>query len=150
MTARGLNPRSLSLKAGLNPTAVRDMLEGRTKYPRYDTAQNLAEALGVTMLQLMGSIEAVKTGKSQRLKPKADDFDEASADLLTEIITHFQEVAEAQRHHLEPRDFAAMVTTLYRRVQNSKTPRQTRVSRPDVEHLLSYEALRQKTRRAKG
>lgn len=38
MNSQGLNPRSLSLKAGLGATAVRDMLEGRARFPRYDTA----------------------------------------------------------------------------------------------------------------
>ena len=45
METKGFNPRSLSLAAGLNATAVRDMLEGRTMSPRYDTARSLAYAL---------------------------------------------------------------------------------------------------------
>src|ERR1700743_1870546 len=61
MEQKNFNPRSLSLKAGLNATAVRDMLEGRSRFPRYDTATALAEALGVTPSVLMNDPKAVKS-----------------------------------------------------------------------------------------
>jgi phage repressor protein C with HTH and peptisase S24 domain len=51
MEALGLNPRSLSLKAGLNPTAIRDIVEGST--PRADTLQKIAKALGCTLADLI-------------------------------------------------------------------------------------------------
>ena len=144
MVARGLNPRSLSLKAGLNATAVRDMMEGRTKFPRYDTAQNLAVALEVTPHQLMGEVVA---REEARPKTKSADLNDDNLDLLTEIIARLQEVAAERRHQLEPRDFAAMVTTLFSRVQTGKKQGQSAVTRHDVEDLLSYEVLRKKAHR---
>jgi len=45
MEEQKFNARSLSLRAGLNATAVRDMIEGRSRYPRYDTVESLAGAL---------------------------------------------------------------------------------------------------------
>ncbi len=60
MVSRGLNPRRLSVTAGLNPTAVRDIFEGRTQCPRYSTVQKLAAVLGVTPAELMeGSVPVV-------------------------------------------------------------------------------------------
>ena len=54
MTAFDLNPKSLSKKAGLNDTAVRDILEGRSKNPRSDTLQKIAKTLGCTVGDLTG------------------------------------------------------------------------------------------------
>jgi transcriptional regulator with XRE-family HTH domain len=53
MKQAGLNPTSLSRKAGLNVTAVRDILahEG-TPNPRIDTFIKLCRALGVSPEQL--------------------------------------------------------------------------------------------------
>jgi DNA-binding Xre family transcriptional regulator len=45
MKARGLRPRTLSLKAGLNATAVRDIIAGRSRRPLYSTLEKLAWAL---------------------------------------------------------------------------------------------------------
>ncbi len=56
MTEKGFNPRSLSLKAGLNATAVRDILEGRAKSPRYHTIMALAAALDVPPHSLMDAL----------------------------------------------------------------------------------------------
>lgn len=54
MTALKLNPKSLSQKAKLNDTAVRDILEGRSKNPRHDTLQKIAKALGCSLGDLTG------------------------------------------------------------------------------------------------
>ncbi len=54
MTALKLNPKSLSQKAKLNDTAVRDIIEGRSKNPRHDTLQKIAKALGCTVGDLSG------------------------------------------------------------------------------------------------
>lgn len=136
MAARSLNPRSLSLKAGLNPTAVRDMLEGRTKFPRYDTAQALARALDVTPAQLMGG-EVEKGGNP----PVSDD----NLELLTEIIARLQEVAEERRHAVAPRDFAAMVTTIYRQMQEQKDRKKAMSAlKPKISDLLDYESFRRR------
>jgi len=138
MDAGGFNPRSLSLKAGLNQTAVRDMLEGRTRFPRYDTVAALAEALGTTPALLMGATVGEQALKNTQV------FD-GDVELLTEIITRLQEVVEENRRQISPRDFAAMVTTIYRQLQDSK-PRKQALSalRPKIHSLLEYETLRRR------
>lgn len=142
MQARGLNPRSLSLKAGLNATAVRDMLEGRTRFPRYDTVKALAGSLGVTPASLMGD-EAPGLNNTRKIQAKDDDLD-----LLTEIIARLQEVIEEYNHPLPPRDFAAMVASLYRRVNAEGSPKGARAAlQPKIVDLVSYEALRRRARR---
>ena len=143
MTAQDLNPRSLSLKAGLGPTAVRDMLEGRARFPCYDTAQSLGKALGVTPAQLMGN---EPLGASA---PQTNDAEEDDLGLLTEIIARLQEAAQERRHQLEPRDFAAMVTTIYRNVApvaGGKKPSISKLS-SHIDQLISYETLRRKQSR---
>jgi transcriptional regulator with XRE-family HTH domain len=141
MTALHLNPRSLSLKAGLNATAVRDMLEGRTRFPRYDTVLALAKALDVTASELMGG-EAAHAANAHQNKHFDDDLE-----LLTEIISRLQEVIDEYNHALGPRDFAAMVASLYRRMKlpGAETPSPAELQ-PRIVDLLEYEALRQKTR----
>lgn len=141
MTEQDYNPRSLSLKAGLNATAVRDMLEGRSRFPRYDTAQALAEALNTTPAALM-SEEGVTTADAKNAI-SANDLE-----LLTEIIARLQEVTEELNRTLSPRDFAAMTATIYHRIQDSEG-RKTKLGaiRPQIHDLLDYEMLRQKRSR---
>lgn len=138
MDAKKLNARRLSLLAGLGATAVRDMLEGRAKSPRYDTVESLAKILQVTPAQLMG-------GKNITEETIDDSLQYGDLDLLTEIITRLQEAITARNQQLGPQDFAAMVTSLYRQMRPSElTEKKTRT--PDLSHnidqLVTYEDLR--------
>jgi phage repressor protein C with HTH and peptisase S24 domain len=54
MLALGHNAKSLSKKAGLNDTAIRDILEGRSRNPRHDTLQKIAKILGCVVADLTG------------------------------------------------------------------------------------------------
>ena len=45
MEAGGFNQKSLARAAGLNETAVRDILIGKSRHPRHDTVQKIATAL---------------------------------------------------------------------------------------------------------
>lgn len=48
------NPQAVSIKARLNPTAVRDILSGKSKNPKHSTVSSIAKALGCTAADLMG------------------------------------------------------------------------------------------------
>ncbi len=141
MDELGFNPRSLSLKAGLNATAVRDMLEGRSRFPRYDTAAALAQALNTTPAQLMSEPSAITADAKNSISGH-------NLELLTEIIARLQEVTGELNRKLSPRDFAAMTATLYHRIQESEG-RKTKISalRPQIHDLLDYELLRHKRSR---
>ena len=139
MDKHGYNPRSLSLKAGLNATAVRDMLDGRSRFPRYDTIKAMAEVLETTPALLMGDAEA-----AQEVSAKGQGFGQ-DLELLTEIITRLQEVTEELNHKLTPRDFAAMSATIYRRIQETPgTKKNVDIIRPQIIDLLDFETLRHK------
>ncbi len=139
MKARDINARALSLKAGLNPTAVRDMLEGRTQSPRYDTVEALSAALAVTPAQLMG-------GSLDELKKDNNAETDDDLALLTEIIARLQELAEDRQHKLRPQDFAAMVTTIYRQMTATTAAEKTSSDDvlPRLHDLIAYEALRKR------
>jgi transcriptional regulator with XRE-family HTH domain len=139
MDRQGLNPRSLSLKAGLNATAVRDMLDGRSRFPRYDTVQSLAAVLQTTPALLMGDADA-----AQEISVKGPAF-EQDLELLTEIITRLQEVMDEKERKLSPREFAAMAAMLYRRIQADPDASKHRENlKPQILDLMEYDALRQK------
>ena len=139
MEKHGYNPRSLSLKAGLNATAVRDMLDGRSRFPRYDTIQAMADVLETTPALLMGDGDA-----AQEVANKGQNFGQ-DLDLLTEIITRLQEVTEELNHKLTPRDFAAMAATIYKRMKDTPMPKRAGDSiRPQIVDLLDYDTLRHK------
>lgn len=79
MKALNLNPKSLSQKASLNDTAVRDIIEGRSKNPRHDTLQKIAKALGCTVADLMG----------ERLtRPPVDQKHQADTVSIFELDVH--------------------------------------------------------------
>ncbi len=140
MEAKGLNARRLSLEAGLGATAVRDMLEGRAKFPRYDTVESLSKALEVTPAQLMGS-------KTPAEPPANDPLQDDDLNLLTEIITRLQEAVEERKQQLGPQDFAAMVTSLYRQMRPSepatRPPAKENLSQ-HIDQLVTYEDLRRR------
>jgi transcriptional regulator with XRE-family HTH domain len=141
MDEQGFNPRSLSLRAGLNATAVRDMIEGRSRFPRYDTVQALADALNTTPALLMSSD---KTGGEIQAKGHAFGKD---IELLTEIISRLQETATEMGRELSPREFAAMSTTIYRRLQEDGEVAKGKIHpalKPQIHDLLEYESLRNK------
>jgi phage repressor protein C with HTH and peptisase S24 domain len=58
MREAGYNPRSLSLKASLGATAVRDIIDGRIASPRYATIEALARVLGVGVELLANGVPA--------------------------------------------------------------------------------------------
>jgi phage repressor protein C with HTH and peptisase S24 domain len=53
MNAAGYNQKSLARIAGLNETAVRDILVGKSRHPRHDTLQKLAAVLGCPVGELI-------------------------------------------------------------------------------------------------
>ena len=53
MELRGLSRRALSLNAGLSEGAVKAILNGHSKHPRYDTLEKLAIVLGCTVSDLI-------------------------------------------------------------------------------------------------
>ncbi len=112
------------------------MMEGRSRFPRYDTVTALATALDTTPALLMGEEgllnEVVTAGFSQDLE------------LLTEVITRLQEVTSEMDRKLSPRDFAAMATTIYKRIQAGEERKKISSIRPQIHDLLDYELLRQK------
>lgn len=116
MHEQGLTQRSLSLRAGLNETAVRDIVEGRARFPRYDTIRALADALGTTPAYLMGD-EEIRAGIHDGKIEKVGDLD-----LLTEIIARVQELCADMRITPDPKDFARIVSTLYAQLATSKKP----------------------------
>jgi transcriptional regulator with XRE-family HTH domain len=139
MDERGFNPRSLSLKAGLNATAVRDMMEGRSRFPRYDTALALATALDTTPALLMSEGEVSSNAKNNNQAFSQD------LELLTEILARLQEVTDELDRKLSPRDFAAMTATIYRRMQDEEEDKIKMSSiRPQIIDLLDFDSLRQK------
>ena len=141
MDERGFNPRSLSLRAGLNATAVRDMIEGRSRSPRYDTIQAMADALETTPALLMSD---AKTAAD--IQGKGDAFGR-DIELLTEIIARLQETADEMGRELSPRELAAMSATIYKRMQESgetATPKNRAAFKTQIHDLFEYEALRHK------
>lgn len=53
MAHQGSNPAALAAMAGLNPTGVRDILMGKSRSPRHQTLEKLANALGVSVFDLL-------------------------------------------------------------------------------------------------
>ncbi|MBU8540840.1 LexA family transcriptional regulator [Falsiroseomonas tokyonensis] len=65
----GMAERELSLKAGINEKAVNQILAGKSRHPRSDTVQALAQAMGRPIASLMSLPAGVVRG-AQNLRPK--------------------------------------------------------------------------------
>lgn len=66
MEAAGYNQKSLARAAGLNETAVRDILKARSKSPRIDTLDALARTLRCSVAALRA--DEVHSGNSERVE----------------------------------------------------------------------------------
>ena len=142
MDVRGYNPRSLSLKAGLNATAVRDMLEGRAKFPRYDTVEALSNALNITPNDLMKEkADKILDEEKAPIYPQTRLRDEELT-LLTDIITQLKETVTEYRQELKPSEFAAMVTTIFSHISAQEAPHKIENIANNIKYLITYEHLR--------
>lgn len=114
MQEQDLNPRSLSVKAGLNPTAVRDMLECRSNSPRYNTVRAIAAALNTTPADLMEG----------RVKVRLKRTDFKNTELLTNIIEVLLTRNADENRKSSPREFAIEVISLYRHMATNTPARE--------------------------
>lgn len=55
MAERGINEKALARSAGLGPTGVRDILQGKSGSPRVETLAKIARALNVHIVVLLES-----------------------------------------------------------------------------------------------
>lgn len=55
---RGSNPSAAAKAAGLNHTAIRDIITRKTKHPTFDTLARIAEALDVSVAEIVDAAEA--------------------------------------------------------------------------------------------
>jgi transcriptional regulator with XRE-family HTH domain len=69
MQLEGLNQKHLALRAGLNETAVRDILKGRSKDPQYSTLRAIADYLGCTVEDLYNDPEIGGYGLADKSRP---------------------------------------------------------------------------------
>ncbi len=132
---REMNPRQLSLLAGLNPTAVRDMLSGRARYPRYDTLQAIARVLDTTPAYIMGDA-AMRHELHNGTVAEGDRIE-----LLTEIIARLQETAEDMERKLSAKELARMATTLYQQILIDDPAASIQSIDKQVRTLVSYASL---------
>lgn len=100
MDVLGLKARPLSLQAGLNETAVRDILEGRIRSPTVRTIGALAKVLGCTAADLTGEKPRHVARESER---------EAPRDKTSTNSVHIAEydVSPAAGHGAAPPDLGA-------------------------------------------
>jgi hypothetical protein len=86
MSRAGLNPTSLSRKARLNVTAVRDILEHTgTPNPRIDTFIKLCHALGIGPHQLSQDFANLYPPRQLELLEDIDEMNERNTQLSTEV-----------------------------------------------------------------
>ena len=64
----GTNPRAVSDKAELGPTAVRDILDGRSRSPRQITLKKIARALNCDLSYLTGDTQSVGGSSTAKIK----------------------------------------------------------------------------------
>lgn len=53
MARKGTNASEVARRAGLNPTAVYDIISGKSRSPKLDTVNRIADAIGVPFASLL-------------------------------------------------------------------------------------------------
>ncbi|MBC6441398.1 MAG: helix-turn-helix transcriptional regulator [Rhodospirillales bacterium] len=69
-----LSQKRLALIAGLNETAVRDIVAGRSRHPRHDTLEKLASALQCSVAELIDEHLGPAAGPAARTGDAPDAF----------------------------------------------------------------------------
>jgi transcriptional regulator with XRE-family HTH domain len=96
MGKAGMNPTSLSRKAGLNATAVRDILKhSAVPNPRIDTFIKLCHALNVGPHQLSPDFMKLYSPRQLELLDEISELNERDAQLRQEIIKEKNKVTRA-------------------------------------------------------
>ncbi|MEM7123250.1 MAG: LexA family transcriptional regulator [Pseudomonadota bacterium] len=98
MAALSLSQKGLAQLAGLNDTAVRDIVSGRSRHPRHDTIEKLAEALGCSAAELLDDkagpvVRAHTDGEGYVLIARYDPRKDAGREMLTGHDRSFADVA---------------------------------------------------------
>ncbi len=89
MAEANFNQKSLARAAGLNETAVRDILIGKSRHPRHDTVQKLAAALGCSVGELIDPAGAqARAGEGPGGKAARGGLEAAYADELAFVPTY--------------------------------------------------------------
>lgn len=92
MAARGLNAHTLADAAGMNPTAVYDILSGKARSPKLETVAKLADALGVATTRLIE--EPTENELQAELR---DMFDRLKAEDQMRMLAIGRALLEAQQ-----------------------------------------------------
>ncbi|MBO6511534.1 MAG: helix-turn-helix transcriptional regulator, partial [Roseibium sp.] len=90
----GTNPKAVATRAGLGSTAIRDILDGRSKSPRENTLRKIAKALNCDTAYLTGESDAIGGAGSTNIRT-APVFGEVRAGIWTEI-DEFAEITDLQ------------------------------------------------------
>lgn len=69
-----LNPKSLAKKAGVGESYVRDLMRGKSKNPRHDLLQKLAQALCCSILDLINPGGAQKQPSDSEIVDQPDEL----------------------------------------------------------------------------
>jgi len=102
----GFNQKSLARQAGLNETAIRDILKGRSRSPRINTLEAIARVLDCSVPQLTGGREAPKPqAKTDRIDViGAVEANAASESLARPVDDWYQvELPKDRRYPDRPR-----------------------------------------------
>lgn len=70
----GLRPRTLSIRAGLGPTYIRDLVEGRVREPGLTALKQIASVLGTTSAELVRASKLLPDTPDERRTLRAARF----------------------------------------------------------------------------
>ena len=122
----GLSMRKLSLTAGLNETAVKAIMTGRSKSPRGDTLQAIAQALGTTVHELLGEVDdphVVGAGAVAAPVPAQNEAVEALRERERQLAAEIEEhVRNSERASLRLEEVRSMLARLCRSQEPNQEP----------------------------
>jgi len=124
MIELGLNQKQLAVESGLNETAVRDILKGRSRSPRLETIEALAKTLGFP-------------NAAELISPAAG-FDES---IMLDAIQAALEFVREAKPDWSDREIARAAVGLYRLYADPKRKRDPDSMRDALAFLMTTSAI---------
>jgi len=113
LKAKNLSVQTLEREAGLKAHAVQNILRGKSKKPSAELLQSIAEVLGCTIKELLGSPDIFQEEGQARTKKEVLEASYAHPELLEKMIKMVNKKAQERKSSLTNQQILTCIQEVY-------------------------------------